>query len=803
MKISLSWLKEYVDINENVYNIADALTMTGLEVEGVSQRYDYLNTVLVGRIKGIIPHPNSNDLKICSVDTGNSIKTIVCGAPNVQVGMIVPAALSGTNLPNGAVIEESNIRGITSEGMICSEFELCLGDNSSGIMNLNENLSIGQTLSEALHLDDYVLEIGVTPNRGDCLSIIGIAREVAAIYGLNLKYPEIKSIQSSEDITKYTSVTLLSKEFCPRYAASLIFDIKVKPSPFWLKDRLLSVGIRPISNIVDVTNFVMLELGQPLHAFDFDNLAENKIVVKTASKGEKFTTLDGKEHLLDDDTLMICDGNKGVAIGGVMGGLNSEIQDSTKRVLLESAYFDPISIRKTSKRVGIKTEASFRFERGVDPEGTLYALKRASQLIVEVGNGALVNGFIDEKAELPKKMSIKLTHVEVNRLLGTNLYIEQVEKHLKSIECTVNKIAESGIEVVPPSFRSDISRKEDLIEEVARLSGYNNIPVTYPHIPLDRRKETPILILKDKIKDILNGFGFTEAINYSFISEKAFNNLKLHENDKRLNLVRILNPLSDEQGVMRSSLIPGLLLNIFKNLSYKAKNLKMFEIGKIFIEKEKDILPDEKEMIVGIWTGSRYNDFWGSKEISSDFYDIKGVVEGMLTALDIKNFSFTAISGNDFLYLRKGFGAKICSNGNIIGCVGEVSQKIVNEFEIKQPVYAFEFDLKLVYPLISEVKSAFPIPKFPSISRDITLIIDKKIESNRILEFIKELNEELIELSVIFDVYDGSPIPDGKKSLSVRVIYRSKFETLKDNLVNDIHKRIAEAIVSEFNAELP
>ena len=396
MKVSLSWLKDYVNIEMDVRDLASALTMVGLEVESVTNPFDYLENVVVGRIVEISPHPNAANLKLCRVDTGDSIVQVVCGAPNIAENILAPLALPGTVFPDGSVLQTCDIRGQLSEGMLCSEKEIELGDNKSGVMVLSGAPEPGTKISEALSLSDFVLEIGLTPNRSDCLSVIGIAREIAAIQKLKIEYPDKQQPDRNKEILKYTSVRIEAPEHCPRYAAALVTDITVSESPFWLRKRLLSIGQRPINNIVDITNFVMMECGQPLHAFDFNRLAENRIVVRTAKKGETFVTLDQKERILDPEMLMICDGKKPVAIAGVMGGLNSEIGNSTKSVLIESAYFNPLSIRKTSKKLGLSTEASYRFERGLDPLGTVKALVRAALLMTEIGNGKLIGGVIDE-----------------------------------------------------------------------------------------------------------------------------------------------------------------------------------------------------------------------------------------------------------------------------------------------------------------------------------------------------------------------------------------------------------------------
>jgi len=631
MKVSLSWLKDYIDIQMDAADLADALTMAGLEVESVSNRYAYLQTVFVGRVAEVRPHPNADKLTICRVETGDRSRTVVCGAPNVSEGMRAPVALPGTVLPDGTRLEKSVIRGEKSDGMLCSEMELGLGIDSSGIMALDPSLKVGDHLAEALGLEDTVFELDLTPNRPDCLSVIGIAREIAAIQNTPLKYPDYSVTDKKDMISTLTSVTIEAPDHCPRYSARLVENIVVKPSPFWMQDRLLSVGLRPINNIVDITNYVLMETGQPLHAFDFDQLAQNRIVVKTAADGDRFVTLDQKERQLNSRMLMICDGEKQVAVGGVMGGLNSEIEDTTRRVLIEGAYFNPVSIRKTSKTLGLSTDASHRFERGVDPEGTDRAVNRAAKLMVEFGEGTLIEGIIDEYPRPRKIKSVSLSTGRTHRLLGIHPDGREIKKLLESIEFKVEKITSANgdqqLIVVPPSFRVDITRPEDLMEEVARLAGYNNIPITFPAMPSEARPPNRRLELRNRLKNLMAGFGFTEVITYSFVAEASCDRLRLKAEDPRRNLIHILNPLSEDQAVMRTSLATGLIETAVYNTAQQVKNLKLFEIGKIFIKTESQELPWEPEFLAALWTGSRHNSSWHGREIPCDFYDIKGIAE--------------------------------------------------------------------------------------------------------------------------------------------------------------------------------
>ena len=803
MKVSLSWLRDYVSIEIPVVELADALTMAGLEVEAISDRYAYLDSVLVGRIKGVCPHPNADRLQICQVDAGDGIYTIVCGAPNVHAGMLAPLALIGTQMPDGSLLKESQIRGVASEGMLCSETDLGIGPDNAGIMSLDDTLTVGEPLNKALNLSDSVFEIGLTPNRSDCLSMIGVAREIGAILNTAIRHPKFQLEETAASIEGVTSVRVDAKDHCPRYTARLITDLAVKPSPFWLKDRLLSVGQKPINNIVDITNFVMLEMGQPLHAFDFDQLAGHKIVVRTAEKGEKFTTLDQKLWELGDDTLMICDGQKPVGIAGVMGGLNSEVEENTNNVLLESAYFSPTSIRKTSKRLGLNTEASHRFERGVDPKRTLTALNRAAQLMAQLGGGRLMKNAIDQQEDIPTAPPITLSTLLTNKRLGLSLEQNRIDKLLTSVGFKVTIQDEDRLEVAVPSFRVDVFRPEDLMEEVARLEGYNSIPITFPKIPAKNREESPLLTKRQKIRNILVGFGFHEVVNYSFISRRSCDYLRLPQTDLRRNQVEILNPLTEDQVVLRTSLIPGLLGVMQRNLFKQIKTVKIFETGRIFLGKKEGQLPVEEEMLSGLWTGLRKELSWHTKDEPCDFYDLKGALEGVFDALNLMPVTFSRLDSENCFYTRYGYSAQINFQGEVIGLVGEVHPEVLKNYDLRQKAYVFELNLNHLLALLPKKITTQPIPRFPFTTRDITLIVEDQLEAANVIATIYNLDEPLVESIYIFDVFSGDPIPAGKKSISVRITYRSKDATLVDEDVNKIHKELTDALLMTFKASLP
>jgi phenylalanyl-tRNA synthetase beta chain len=804
MQVSLSWLAEYVPIKMSASELAEALTLVGLAVDAVVDRFSFLDTVLVGRIQSVDAHPGADRLTVCRVDIGRDAIPIVCGAPNVQAGALAPVALPGTVMPDGAVLTAGVIRGQRSEGMLCSAAELALGQEAGGILVLDGPLTVGTPLNRALGLSDSVLEIDLTPNRADCLSIIGVAREVAAIQGVRLKYPRVAVADADDRISRLAAVSIAAPDHCPRYAARVIENVAVKPSPFWLQDRLLSVGLRPINNIVDVTNFVMLECGQPLHAFDLDRLAGNRIVVRTAGEGERFVTLDQKERWLDAEMLMICDAEKPVAVAGVMGGLNSEIQAETTRVLIESACFDPLSVRKTSKKLGLGTDASRRFERGVDPAGTVRAASRAAQLMAKVSGGRIAGGVIDAHPRpwtpRPVRLSVSRTH----RLLGVRVDRKTIRRLLGAIEFKVASTPKRDeLEVTAPSFRMDITRPEDLMEEVARLSGFDTIPITFPAMPAGKRLPAPGLELRQRIKAILNGLGFTEVITYSFIHAQSCDRLRLPADDPRRRVVALLNPLAEDQAVMRSSLIPGLLETMRFNLAQQTKRIKIFEIGKVFLQGAAAELPQEPEIIAGLWTGARQPLSWHGKDIPCDFYDLKGAVEGLLGALKLEGVRFTRTPDSACHYTRPGQSARILAAGREIGLIGEIHPKVRAAFEIKPGGFVFELDAQALADLLSETRYRLRIQKFPAVTRDITLIMDEGPEAQQVLDAVGAMNLELLESVQLVDVFAGGPIAPGKRSLSFRLTYRSPVKTLEDAEVNRLHQTVTDRLLAELQAELP
>ena len=816
MKVSLSWLKNYIPVDYDADDLSARLTMAGLEVDAVEPLFGHLDTVVVGRVVERKQHPNADKLSCCQVDVGGDEPlSIVCGAPNVRQDMMVACATVGTVMPSGMKIKKSKLRGEPSQGMLCSAAELKLASDADGIMDLDVDAAPGTPIKDALDLHDTVVEIDLTPNRPDCLSLIGVAREIGAFKrpGDTVTKPDVelnadtigKGKMGDQKIEDFAKVTLEDPELCPRYAAGMLFDVKVGPSPAWLQQRLEAVGLAPINNVVDITNFVMMETGQPLHAFDYDNLADGHIIVKAAGAGVEFTTLDSKSHKMEEDALMICDAERPVAIAGVMGGENSEISDTTTRVLVESAYFNPVSVRRTAKRTGIATDASHRFERGVDPEGPVYALKRALALMADLCEATLAPEIIDEYPKAFEPVTVNLTSKALNIRLGTDFSDEEIAEILKSVEFGVDITAPGEMVVCVPTFRVDVTRPEDLSEEVARLWGYNKIETSYPLVRAQGKPVAPQILARKSVRTILNGFGFFEAINYNFIHRESCDRLNLTEGDARRQVVDILNPISEQMAVLRTSLIPGLLETMKRNTAQQMDSLQLFEIGKTFFPTTKDELPKEVEMVSGLICGNRADQTWYSKKEALDFYDLKGAVQGLLDGLGIDGAQYALIQDDSHPFLEAGHAATVCVGDTCIGVLGKVDSDALANYGLKQDAFVFDLELSALMALSPETFTAHGLPRFPAISRDITLVVDAGVEVAEIHALMDQRfgKEALLEEIYLFDLYQGKPLPEGKKSLSFRLVYRSESKTLTEKNIRKIHDRISSTLLDGFNAVLP
>jgi len=800
MLVSLKWLKDYVNINVTAEELAEKLTMAGLEVDEIKTIRPSFSGVVAAKIISVKPHPAADKLFLCDVTDGSQTYKVVCGAQNIKAGDIVPLAKVGATIPGGHTIKSSVLRGEKSDGMLCSEAELSTGDDSSGIWQLPENLTLGASLETSLDLNDTVLDVSITPNRSDCLSIIGIAREVAAIIGEKIKNPVGRIKESIEEVSSQTSVTIIDAGLCPRYTARLITNVNVGSSPAWIKTKLESAGIRSINNVVDVTNFVMLEMGQPLHAFDFRFLEQGKIIVRKSKDDEEFTSLDGKTRKLPADTLLICDGVKPVAIGGIMGGLNSEVKDDTQIVLLESAYFNPVSIRRSARKLAMPTDASFRFERGIDPEGVVRALDRAAQLIADLSGGNIYKNCIDEypqKVPIVKDIPLRLSRIM--QLTGTEIDAKEVIEILQSIGMIVVSAGKDNYLVTPPTFRLDIKREIDLIEEVIRIYGYDRVPVRLPNVAAIEMASNPRMDLEEKIRHILIGTGYSEVVNYSFVTPEFTDYLCLPENDERRRLVRIKNPLVEDQSVMRTTMVFGLLDTMKKNNNNGSLDLKIFEMGCVFINHKTDELPEEKNMLAFLLTGATTDNLWGNK-INADFYDLKGCLENIFYDFKLKKCSYRSSISEPFLHPGKSCGIYI--GEFLVGYMGQVHPDVLERMDLKNNAYVLEINLDILANQVSSDISYKEISKFPAVTRDVAFLIPAEMETNNMVDIVLRQSEELLENVAIFDIYAGKGIAEGIKSLGLRFSYRSPDRTLTDVEVNSIHDKIVQKTVGLTGAKI-
>ena len=798
MKVSLNWLKEFVDIDQTPTDLAESLTMAGLEVEGLEHKAQNLNDVTVSRILDIKPHPRADRLSICQLYTGKEDVSVVCGAKNITKGDLVPLALPGITLPNGMLIKESKIRDEISQGMLLAEDEIGLTDDHTGIMILPDDLIPGQSLSNAMNLEDWILDVTLTPNRIDCASIVGIAREIGALTKKKITIPEIHIEESDILIEDLAQVDILDTQGCPRYAAGLVDKVKIGPSPFWMRYRLHSCGIRSINNVVDITNYVLIELGQPLHAFDYHRLGDRRIEVKRAENGQAFTTLDDQTRYLDDQTLMICDGKGPVALAGIMGGLDSEITENTTTVLIESAYFNPTVIRRSSKRLSLTTEASYRFERGIDIGGVDLALKRSLMLIKQLAGGNIARGIIDCYPEPWSPPKIILRANRANEILGTSIGIKQMADYLSSLTMAVKVVDQNRMEVSPPSFRVDITREADLVEEVARLIGYNNIPVTLPAIR-PAEEDVSELALRDRIKAMLVGMGFIEIITYSFISPKSADIIGAGQNSNLRSFVKLLNPLSQDQSVMRTSLIPGILSTVRLNSLRGQNDLRIFEWGKTYIKGEGE-LPREKQVLAALITGFGSRQEWYQEGREADFFDIKGVVENILEKLGIEGSEYKRNSPKEGLDPHE--YARIHFSGSEIGAIGKVSKEVMEGYGLEKSAFILELYIESLLSLVAWEKRFTTLAKFPSVRRDISVIISHSTETAMLVSIVKDMGKGLVESVDIFDVYQGKQIAPQEKALALRISYRSNKKTLTDDEVNKIHEKVIDEIRRQTGGRL-
>ncbi len=791
MKITYNWLKEYIDVDLTPQALADKLTNVGFEVEELIPLLQPFSGVVVGKVESVSKHPDANKLSLCTVNDGAETFQVICGAANVAEGQIVPFAKVGARLPGDFKIKKAKIRGVESFGMICSKEELGLEKKSEGIWPFEQAEPLGTDVFEMLNRNpDYIYDFFITPNRPDCLNLIGIAREVSAITGKPLKMPEV-TIQedTSAEIADFIKVHIHDTEGCQRYAARVIRNVTIAPSPEWMQQRLEAVGIRPINNIVDITNYVLMETGQPLHAFDLKEIRGKEIHVRASRPGEKFTTLDDKERSLPENTVMICDAERAVAIGGIMGGQNSEVSPATTDILLESAYFKPTRIAFAGKKLGLSSEASQRFERGADPNNVLNALNRAASLMAELAGGHLVHGIDDVYPKEIKPARVPFDPEKINRLLGTSFSRQEIKEKLTRLQLNV---ANDYVEA--PTFRVDLKINVDLAEEVARLVNLTNLPT-------NETTEINYEIPQPEIEQRIN---FVRQKMLEMNLQEAFSASMLKQSEAALfqngELISILNPISDDLTTMRPSLLPGLLRAVNHNINRNMTDVRLFEIGRIFTNYRENNLPDQPYSLAMIQTGNRQPEDWGNVSVPVDFYDIKGYLENFVSKIALDNFAFILYDKSSYFMSTETVALLV--KDTVIGFCGRVEPEVCAAFGIEQAVYAFELNLDALSGLINYQRHYQPISRFPYSERDMALVLDDEIPAADILNEIRKHGGKLLKHLAVFDVFKGDSIPEGKKSIAIRLRFQSLDRTLSDKEVDKVFRNIIKRMENTFNASL-
>ena len=794
MLLPIRWLKDYIDTQDSGKNLADGLTLSGSHVESINSMNKGVKGVIVGKIIEIEKHPDADKLVVCKIDVGSEVLTIVTGATNVNEEDFVPVAVVGTVLPGEITIEKTNFRGVDSFGMLCSLGELGFSENviskemKEGIFILDKEYPLGTDMVEVLNLNDEVIEFEITPNRPDCLSVLGMARETAASFELELKEPDTSS-KGTGDIRDYIESIEVESEKCNRYYARVVKDVVIKDSPLWMQIRLMEAGIRPINNIVDITNFVMLEMGEPLHAFDLEKINGEKIIVRQAEKGETLKTIDDQTRKLTQEDLVIADKKEPIAIAGVMGGLDSEVTNETELILIEGANFDQRSVRLTSKRLGLRTEASNRFEKGLDPNLCQKAVDRVCNLIESTNSGRVVASFIDKYENKLEEKTITLRPERVNLLLGLDIEKEQMIQYLNLLG--LKSVYKDGlIETIVPTRRLDIEIEADLIEEIGRLYGFHNIESKPLVGELTRGVKPLSKTIEDEVNKVLLGIGYNEIMTYSFISPKVYDKINIDKDSHLRDYIKILNPLGEDYSVMRTTLIPTMMDLFSRNNSKSVKSAFAFEIGSIFLPQELPIvnLPLEKRVLsIG---------FYGEK----DFYFLKETVEKLLSRLGIEGIEYKREEDNPVFHPGRTAGAFI--EGKELGTIGEVYVDVCENYDIKSKVYIAELDFDLIIELADFERKYKPIPKYPSTSRDIAVVADEEVLVGDIKSLIMKHGKGLIENIELFDIYRGDQISENMKSMAFSITYRSSERTLKDREVEEVQTAIIEDLENTFAAKL-
>ena len=790
MDLSIRWLKDYVDIGDiSMRDFSEAMSMSGSKVEGWTTEFEDVKNVVVGKILSVEPHPDSDHLVICQLDVGQQEPVqIVTGASNVHVGDMVPAALHKSQLPNGVKITKGKLRGVMSNGMMCSiaELNLTKGDfpyaAENGIFLLQEDCQVGQDIASAIGCNDTCVEFEITPNRPDCLSVLGLAREAAVTFGKELKMhtPQVKGCGG--DVHDYLSVEVRNPQLCPRYTAKVVKNVKIGPSPRWMRERLRASGVRPIDNIVDITNYVMLEYGQPMHAFDIEYVKDHKIIVRNAVSGETIQTLDGVDRTLSEDMLVIADSEKASAVAGVMGGEHSGINENPHTVVFESACFKGSSVRITAKKLGMRTESSGRFEKGLDAQNCLPAVMRACELVELLGAGEVVDGVIDVDNTNYQPTRIHLDADWTNRFLGTDIPKEQMVKILTDLQFQME-----GDEIIVPSFRSDVEHKADIAEEIARFYGYNNIPTTIakgsPEGGYNEYQKFERVVNQNMLAQ-----GMYEIMTYSFVSPKQYDKIRLPKDDPKRQSVVIRNPLGEDTSIMRTNAIPSMMDILSKNYNNRNGAVSLYEIGNEYIPVEGELLPDEvPNLVLGMYGDDK------------DFFTLKGVVENLLDTLAIREYDVDAKSDDPTFH--PGRCAVLSKDGEEFGIIGEVHPLVCANYGINTRVYVGKLKLRKLFAMMDTQRSYVPMPKFPASTRDLALLCDDALPVMTMEKAIKAAAGKILEKIELFDVYKGSQIAQGKKSVAFNISMRASDRTLTDEEVNSAMSKILKAL-EELGAQI-
>lgn len=799
MRVSFEWLNELVEINCSAEELADKLTMAGIAVEEIEDQGARYRGMIVVRIKEIVKHPEADKLRIAQVDAGDKgTLQIITNATNVNVGDLVPLATVGTILADGHEIVKAKLKGVESLGMFCGGEELGLEKESDGVWIFKEDLQPGTPIAEVLKATDKVLVLELTANRADCMGMINVAREAAAVMGTKLKLPQFDLRESGKATSDLIKIDIEAPDLCPRYSAKVCSGVKLGPSPEWMQKRLTAAGIRPINNVVDITNYVLMEYNQPLHSFDYDKIAAKHIIVRRAKDGETLLTLDDQERKLSSDQLVIADTEQSLCVAGVMGGASSEVTAETTNVLLESAYFAPISIRRTSKALEMRSESSTRFERGIDPNGVINALNRAAYLLQTICGAEVSVGCVDNYPSMIVPTTVKTTYARINSLLGTQLADAEIRKYLESVDFKVTEV-DGEIIAEAPSYRRDVAYMADLAEEVARLYGYDNIQPTLPENRGEIGLRTPSQKLHWELRRLLQGNGLSEIYTYSLYAKNTAAKLSIKADDCLAKSVELMDPLTEDQAVMRTTLLDGMLTSMAFNIKRRQPDVAFYEISRVYLPVEGSVLPEEPtHLSIGL-TGRFADQGWNQPKQTVDFYSIKGFFELLIDSFKIAKVK---LAPSERPYMHPGQAAEIMFGGKSVGYFGQVHPRVLKEYGLSQSAFVLELDTEFLVANRNQNIKFKALPKFPAVQRDLALVLPQEIKVSEIISQIKQLGGELLEQVELFDVYQGEQVAAGCRSLAFSLSYRADDRTLNDQEVQNIQKNLLEKLNQKYGAEI-